>query len=239
MAAARSALDYMMPGASARMAPFFKRLPQLASAQKAAAVHLGIFPETDQPDAVTIAGSRVVAASVPSNGGDRLASIEQLLAQQQDTTPPASATRPPAVPTHVSRTYSPAVSQVTTQPKRIQLASVSRPAIQRASPNNDLIQTARVSADPDAPKIWLQLASASSPTGFRQQFHKIRSRDPSLFHGINGFVAQDRSKSRLVIGPFHSQQDARLFSEALQSANIDSYNWTSEPGQQVIRLPQQ
>jgi hypothetical protein len=100
-----------------------------------------------------------------------------------------------------------------------------------------MIQTARVAADPSEPRIWLQLASGRDPTGFREQFRKIRSREPSLFTGMNGFVAQEGDKARLLIGPFHSRNDAELFADALSSAHIPAFNWTSNPQQEVIRLP--
>ncbi|MDQ3143766.1 MAG: SPOR domain-containing protein, partial [Pseudomonadota bacterium] len=43
-AGARSAIDSAMPGSSARIDPFFMVLPSLSVDQKAAAVHLGVFP---------------------------------------------------------------------------------------------------------------------------------------------------------------------------------------------------
>ena len=54
--AAAQAIDAVMPGAGARFAPFFRYLPNLSTAEKAAAVHLGIFPED--------ASTRVAAAEI-------------------------------------------------------------------------------------------------------------------------------------------------------------------------------
>jgi Flp pilus assembly protein TadD len=54
--AAAQAIESVMPGGSARFAPFFRYLPNLSAAEKAAAVHLGIFPED--------ASSRVASADV-------------------------------------------------------------------------------------------------------------------------------------------------------------------------------
>lgn len=225
LAGAKAALDYTMPGASARMDPFFRRLPALSDAQKAAAVNLGIFPED------------VAIASAPQSGGDRLASIDALLAQaDSQVRQPAPAPAPP--PQYAYAAPSPAVAQQQTPPK-VQLASVSRPEIKRASPNNSLIQTERVASDPGARKIWLQLASADDSGGFVPEFQRIRSKKPSLFTGITGFVAQTGSRARLLIGPFHTQEDARLFADALQSARIDSFSWTSQPGQVIHSLSAQ
>ena len=52
--AAAQAIEAVMPGGSARFAPFFRDLPNLSVAEKAAAVHLGMFPEN--------ASARVAAA---------------------------------------------------------------------------------------------------------------------------------------------------------------------------------
>jgi Flp pilus assembly protein TadD len=57
-AGAAQAIEAIMPGGSARFAPFFQYLPNLSIAEKAAAVHLGIFPDD--------AGTRVAQAPAPS-----------------------------------------------------------------------------------------------------------------------------------------------------------------------------
>jgi Flp pilus assembly protein TadD len=227
LADAKAALDQTMPGASVRMDPFFRRLPTLTSAQKAAAVNLGIFPESGVALASAQAGTQA--------GADRLASIDALLAQG-DSGDQQAAQQPPVQYAYAQP--SPAVAQQ--QPARVQLASISRPSIQRAtSPNNNIIQTERVASDPGARKIWLQLASGDDAGDFAQRFRSIRSKKPSLFTGINGFVAQTGERSRLLIGPFHTQEDARLFADALQSARIDSFSWTSQPGQVIHSLSSQ
>ena len=45
---ASSAIDQAMPGTGSRMAGFFRLLPTLSAPQKAAAVHLGIFPDPSE-----------------------------------------------------------------------------------------------------------------------------------------------------------------------------------------------
>jgi Flp pilus assembly protein TadD len=220
VAGADTAVDFSMPGASARMDPFFRRLPTLTSVQKAAAVHLGIFP--DSGVAVASTGSRE----------DRLASIDDLLRQPEvaaDQSPPARNSYAVAVP---------AVAHP--QPPRVQVASVSRKAISRAaSPNNDLIQTERVASSGGGKKIWLQLASGDNARDLPGEYQRIRKRKPSLFTGLSGYIADTSSRARLLIGPFHSNEDARLFADALSSARIDSFAWTSQPGQVVRKLQQQ
>ncbi|MGI8705322.1 MAG: tetratricopeptide repeat protein [Sphingomicrobium sp.] len=214
---AKTALDYTMPGTSAHMGPFFRRLPTLTSGQKAAAVHLGVFPGS---------GTAVASAGAAPNQ-DRLASIDQVLTQPSSP-PPAQ--------------YSYAAPAPSAQPVKapVQNASVSRWSLENAkSSSSDLIQTARVESAPGGKKIWLQLASGSNAADLPDQFQKIRARKPSLFDGISGFVANDNSRARLVIGPFHSDKDARLFGDALETVRIKSFRWVSEPGQVVRQLSTQ
>jgi len=233
---AETALNFVMPGASSRMDPFFRRLAMLSPAQKAAAVHLGIFPENGAASYASSTPSAPTPTVASNSSGDRLASIEQMLQ-------PAPAT----TVTSVQQSYTPAVISSQSQaddsaPARysppVQVASISRPEIERARDPNASVQIARVAGDPSARKIWLQLASGN-PSALPDQFRRFRSRDPSLFSGINGYVANDGQKARLVIGPFHSGDDARLFAEALSGDDITSFNWTSDPDQPVTRLPAQ
>ena len=221
---AKAALDSRMPGASAHMDRFFRRLPTLSSGQKAAAVHLGIFPDS---------GVAVASASpgYANPGEDRMASIEQLLRQQ-----------PPPQPQQPAPQYSYAAPAPTAAPQRrqVQLASVPRTQIeQAASRSNDLIETSRVASSPGGKKIWLQLASGTNAGDLPEQFEKIRGRKPSLFEGINGYVADDDARARLLIGPFHSEEDARLFADALDTQRINSFRFVTKPGQVVRKLPGQ
>lgn len=224
---AKQTLQARMPGSEAAMGPFFRMLPALSTPQKAAAVNLGIFPGE---------GSAYASASpgAPAIREDRLASIEQLLAQPQAG---------PQQPAASRYSYSAPVRPVVVaqaKPARVQLASASRTAVQKAkSPSNDLIEIARVASTSGGKKIWLQLASGSDADALPDQFRRIRSREPSLFEGISGFIADEGSRTRLLIGPFRSDDDARLFADALETVRIDSTRWISQPGQVVRKLSSQ
>ncbi len=216
---AKMVLDQTMPGAGTRMDPFFRRLPTLTSDQKAAAVHLGIFPDS---------GAAFASNAAPAE--DRLASIEQVLRSPEPALPQVSAPQ---------YAYSAPAAAVQAQPPVFQLASVSRKAIETVSPSNDLIQTKRIASDGGGKRIWLQLASGSDTGQLPQEFDRIRSRSPSLFTGLSGWVADTGPRKRLLIGPFHTAEDARLFADALSNERIDSFSWTSQPGQVVRKLSNQ
>ena len=68
------AIDAAMPGSWSRVSPFLQQLPTLRPGQKAAAVNLGIFPDSNAP---ALASASSPYAASPTS--DRLASIDEML----------------------------------------------------------------------------------------------------------------------------------------------------------------
>jgi hypothetical protein len=79
------AIDAAMPGSWSRVSPFLQRLPALRPDQKAAAVNLGIFPDSGSP----ALASNTISTPYGAQPVDRLASIDDLL-----RAPPAPAAQP-------------------------------------------------------------------------------------------------------------------------------------------------
>lgn len=205
---ALAATNAAMPGSGASVAPFLRRLAALQPAQKAAAVNLGIFPDGNAPVMASNSATPVYSTYSAQPQGDRLASIDALL---KDPAP-----GPPAPP-------QPAPRQVT------QL-SYSLPVVRR--------QPVRAAPTPSpvAPRVWLQLASASSPSDFADQFERIKSRGEDMFDGIQGYIANDSGRSRLVIGPFRNSADAQIFASDLRQLNINASSWTNSPSDTIVPL---
>lgn len=200
------ALDAAMPGLSSRLDPFFRRLSTLSPAQKAAAVHLGIFP--GDGSATQVAGVTPPPAA-PSYRletqpvtGDRLAGIDALLRQPSQA---PSASRPPAPPPATVAVAAPPPTQPTPRPFAIR-------------------------------RVWVQLASGTDEAALGAQFSRIVARKPELFTGIRPFVSQVDGKTKLLIGPFHNSDDSATFIEDLADARIDGFTWTSPEGQPVRKL---
>jgi hypothetical protein len=84
---AMKAIDAAMPGSWARVAPFLQRLPGLTSGQKAAAVNLGIFPDSGAPAYAYAAPSLAVGATTAST--DRLSGIDEFLRPSAPAPAPA------------------------------------------------------------------------------------------------------------------------------------------------------
>ena len=200
------AIDAAMPGSWSRVSPFLQKLPTLQPGQKAAAVNLGIFPDSGAPALATnTVASPYSAASVGTN---RLASIDELL-----QSPPASAA-PAEQPS-----WQPAAATA----QLAYAAPVPRP-------------TPSVQPAVNGRKVWLQLASGPNAEALPEQFRRMKSRNRSLFDGISGYVARSPDRARLVIGPFRGSSDAEIFQEDLQSVGIDAFSWTNSESDRIVPL---
>jgi Flp pilus assembly protein TadD len=215
---ARRSLDAAMPGSSAQMAPFLAKLPSLRSDQKAAAVNLGIFPDSGQPSYAYVpqpgagppasatasqpvrqARNSDVVGAMPMSG-DRLTSIDELLRAPGNRAAPST-----------------------------QLASIPAQTSDRQSIAKPAATTAK-------PRVWVQLASGSNPDALPAQFRRIKSKHQDLLEGMSGYVALDPNRSRLLIGPFRSISDAKIVVDDLESVRVDAFSWTSPPGQTIRKL---
>lgn len=219
---ARRVLDTRMPGVSAAMEPFFRRLPALGSSEKAAAVHLGIFPGGAQQGYAAIATQGPVQPAARQDTATRVATIDQWLSQSG----------------------SPTVASVTPAPQAARPAQVANPPVQMASINPKSQQrmdiTAIVSAGAVSTyaqeRVWLQLASGKNSEALPDQFRRIKSRAAESLEGISGFVAEGSDRSRLLIGPFKNKADADLFAEGLAEERVNAFAWTSPRGQSLRKL---
>ncbi len=196
-AGARAAIEAAMPGSSYRMDYFFRQLPALRSDQKAAAVHLGIFPSG--PQLASAAPSLPSVASAPTVNADRLGSIDELLRQGR----PAQ------------------------QPRQVASARIQRPVVNRHEPDGVVYSDRRQ---------WLQLSSGQNAAAFGEEYQRIRSRGREILGDISGYVAVGRDRARLLIGPFRNSEEAEIFASDLEMLDIDSFAWTSPPGEIIRKL---
>ena len=211
---AKSAMDAAMPGSSSNMAYFFRKLPGLRSDQKAAAVNLGIFPDSGDTQVASVASQPAVPnppTQADSTSGDRMGSIERWLSQGTQGT--AGLPNPPQA-----------------APAPQQIASVSVPTI---------AATQRMTTSPltATRKVWIQLASGPNSTSLPDEFSRIKRRNRDLFNGINGYIVEEPGRSRLLIGPFRNSDEADIFAEDLASVRVDAFTWTNQPGQAIRKLP--
>lgn len=215
-AGARASIEAAMPGSSMRMNYFFHKLPTLASQQKAAAVHLGIFPDSTQLASAAPSYS-LPPRGQPAQGGDRPSSAGQLLSSGAPSATQPALSSPPAAQASPAR----------------QVASVSRRTVAAAQPQ----QAAPDGQVYSSRRVWLQLASGRDHGAFPDQFRRIKSRNRDVFAGINGYVAEEGDKARLLIGPFRSAREADIFAKDLAMIRVDAFSWINPAGQIIRKLP--
>jgi Flp pilus assembly protein TadD len=220
---AKSAIEAAMPGSSSNMAYFFRKLPALRSDQRAAAVNLGIFPHSLDTQVaarspVTITPVNIIRRNpTPTQTDeDRIGSIEQWLSQATHTNSAAPASKP--------------ASEAAPQAAPQQMASVSLPAIAMQRARSDAVSGG-------SRKLWIQLASGPNANELSDQFDRMRKRNRDLFEGINGYVAEEPGRARLLIGPFRNNEEANIFADDLASVRIEAFTWASKPGQPIRKLP--
>ncbi|HWC56693.1 MAG TPA: SPOR domain-containing protein [Sphingomicrobium sp.] len=208
---AMSAINAAMPGSGSRVAPFMAKLPSLPAGEKAAAVNLGIFPDSNSPAYAYAAPVRTVPQSVQTSGSvttDRLADVDALL-------------RSPSAPPVVQPVWQqPPLQQ---QPVQVAYAAPPRPStVQRAA-----------AADK---RIWLQLASGSNRDALSRQFERMKTNHKTVFEGISGYVVQEADRARLVIGPFRGTSDAEILADDLHTLGIDAFRWTNSDSDRIVPI---
>ncbi|MBA2467672.1 MAG: hypothetical protein H0V46_08750 [Sphingomonas sp.] len=222
---ARRSLDTAMPGSSVQMAPFLAKLPSLRSDQKAAAVNLGIFPSSGQS---TYAYAPQAGAAAPPAVSQPVPRRTPAVRRQPGTSvagaKPMSGDRLATIDELLKSRPS---STATPEAGSRQVASVP-PSISRRT----------ISAAGEVrPRVWVQLASGTNSGALPDQFRRMKSRHKDLLDGISGYVAETGDRSRLLIGPFKNNTDARIFVEDLETVNVSAFSWTSRPGDMIRKLP--
>jgi Flp pilus assembly protein TadD len=205
--AALSAINAVMPGKSASVAPFLQRLPSLSSGQKAAAVNLGIFPDTG---AVAYAYAAPPAGANAMASTDRLAGIDSLLRGSPPA--PAQAAQPAQSTWQASRAVQVAYAQPV--PATVQRTTAMAPS-----------------------KIWLQLASGPNADDLAGRFRRLKAKSPDVFEGIKPYIARSEDRARLLVGPFRGTSDADMFSDDLKTLGIDAFRFTNSQTDRIAPLP--
>lgn len=215
---AMTAVDAAMPGSASRVAPFLQRLAALPAGEKAAAVNLGIFPDSTGTAYAYAAPSRSVpstAAMTSSVSSDRLAGIDALLSSPAPTqAPPQPAWEQPAL-------------EPQPQAEAVQVAYSAPPPRPATVERTDAVTQ---------PKVWLQLASGRNADALNDQFARMKRDNGDLFNGITAYVAEGGDRARLVVGPFRGASDAKIFADDLRSVGIEAFRWNNSESDRIVPL---
>ena len=85
-------------------------------------------------------------------------------------------------------------------------------------------------------RIWVQLAGGAFADRMPTEFARIRAKKPSLFAKRVAHVADLKGWSRLLVGPFKTDEEAQDFVNDLHKAGLQGFAWTSPSGQNIEKL---
>ncbi len=216
-------LDATMPGMGSGFDPFFRDLSSLSSAEKAAAVHLGIMPSSSLNIASSSRTKVAVVDMSPMPAARRLpnrrvplnADGSQLKPSRTDRLSGIDALLKSPVPT-------PTAAQMNWQHASIRPVRAPPPPAPIAAPARS--------------REWVQLASDTDMNKLASQFTRIAGRLPDLFQGIRPHVSLVGDQTKLLVGPFKDRENGELFIDGLAEARVRGRRWVNPAGQLVSIL---
>jgi cell division septation protein DedD len=134
----------------------------------------------------------------------------------------------------------PAADSAAPKERPVQLAEASLPKTPAARPAaaKPAPEKKPEPARPKEPsRFWVQLAVAQDKSAFPGEFRRLKGKVPDLLSGKSAWTAPMGRTNRLLVGPFKTEKEARLFVNQLSKAEISSFSWVSDEGQKVDKLP--
>jgi SPOR domain len=93
----------------------------------------------------------------------------------------------------------------------------------------------RVAAQNPA-RLWVQIATGANRSGLPITWKRIRDTAPDALKGAAAWYAPYKATNRLLVGPYKGQSEARALVGKLSAKGISTNTYTSDAGQEVIRL---
>ncbi len=85
-------------------------------------------------------------------------------------------------------------------------------------------------------RLWVQVATGSNLRGLGLTWRKIREANATLLKPYGGYSAAYKATNRVLAGPVRSSSDARALVNALGKAGVSATTYSSEAGQEVVKL---
>ena len=95
---------------------------------------------------------------------------------------------------------------------------------------------AAAAAKANPARIWVQVATGSNVRGLTMTWRKIRDANEKLLKPYGGYSVPFRATNRILAGPVRSAADARALVTALGKAGVSASSYTSEVGQEILKL---
>lgn len=175
-------------------------------------------PKPDPVSAPPPAPAKPVEATAPV---DRLASILSGIE-------PEAESAPVALPTAAE------IKAAQRATARKTAAAAEAAAEAQAAKDEKAKEAAAAKANPA--RLWVQVATGSNPRGLVLTWRKIREANATLLKPYSGYSLAYKATNRVLAGPVKSSADARALVNALGKAGVSATTYSSEAGQEVVKL---
>ena len=172
-------------------------------------------PPTPAP--ATATGVEVPTAPMSSRLGSILSGIE-----------PEAETAPVALPT--------AAEIRAAQRVAARKATVAMEAAAAAQVAKDEKSKELAAAKANPARLWVQVATGGNARGLGVTWRKIRDGNEKLLKSYGGYSVRFKATNRVLAGPVRSSADARALVNALGKAGVSATTYSSEAGQEVVKL---
>lgn len=85
-------------------------------------------------------------------------------------------------------------------------------------------------------RVWVQIATGANESGLGITWKRLREKAPDAFKGLSASYAPYKATNRVLVGPFKSSGEARTLVTTLGKAGVSSNVFSSEAGQDVIKI---
>lgn len=256
-AGAESAAYAVLPRYQAdALKPFLTRLPSLKSAEKAAAVHFGHFPEDKVPvemaqaspapaskGSPTSVAPSSSASSAPSpskrprfdrNGRLIMTPDTDSKAGSSTATPTALASSDSASPQQTAAEQKAADERSLAEDRR---AAQRKVAAEKAAAEKKAKAAEEAKARKSSPeRYWVQIASGAYKPDLDKEWDKQKKAHSKMLAGKTPWTTPYKATNRLLIGPFPSKGAAQDYVNDARAGGLSSFPVTTSAGQKVERI---
>lgn len=257
-AGAESAAYAVLPRYQAdALKPFLTRLPSLKSAEKAAAVHFGHFPEDKVPmemaQASTAPASKGTPTSVaPSSSNTQAAPSPSKrprfdrngrLVMTPDSDSKAGSTTSGTTALASADTTTPqqtAAEQKAADERSLaedRRAAQRKAAAEKAAAEKKAKAAEEAKARKSSPeRYWVQIASGAYKPDLDKEWDKQKKAHSKMLAGKTPWTTPYKATNRLLIGPFPSKGAAQDYVNDARAGGLSSFPVTTSAGQKVERI---
>jgi len=114
------------------------------------------------------------------------------------------------------------------------LAASEAAAADKAAKEKLAAEAAKARANPA--RLWVQVATGSNQRGLAGTWTRIRTANAKALKGYGGYSVPFKATNRVLAGPVKSAAEGRALINALAKNDVSATTYSSEAGQEVIKL---